>query len=316
MGRAFMSQLSVLMGARASGTAIVKAKQGAGPQQLLPNTYCYAIVKGTAQLAAPYKVAFNPATLEAHQQGGAWLVPESGAEVSFTCALGGAQYNFPAPAELVFAPGPAEIEERCEVTAPGFSGGDAGPVKQIVVYDDFTSADQAKGVFEARLGAFPAIMLAWMNSTPIEGRTAGISQGATRKARGVRAYFENWTMYVIASTSKSGEHRRAEGLAIMEAARAVLGDHHRNVDGEMLSNMGTGVEIMTSTRLPKTESSRVFSTTMRAVSVRKRLELRGPWTPWDWTRIRSFFRQGLNDSELDLHDFVFAMDGSSEPSAD
>lgn len=308
-GRAICSQLSLLMGDRATGKATLKA--ASTDVVLPPNLYAIPIINGVARPRMPVKVKHNPATEQAHKQGGAWTVTAAGTEVDFQTFIGGEHGNVPGGSELIFDPPIAGLDPDAPiiVTEDAITGGTHGIVKDCVIYDDFPGTDQAKATFQGKLGAFPGLILAWMNSTPIEGRTLGIQQGATRKGRGIRAYFESWVLYVLASDATSGEARRASGLSIMEAARAALGDHHRNIDGEMLTNLGTGVEIVSAGRLPKVEQGRVFMINFRTVSVRKRVELR-EFNPWLTSRFRSFWQANppANEEELDLHDVLISME--------
>jgi hypothetical protein len=284
LGRAMCAQLSLLTGTRAEGVALVKAT--GAPVALPQNTYAVPITS-TANEQFPVKTMPNPATAEAHLQGGDWTVTAAGLPVRFRANVGGAMGNWPAGTRLRFVPEVPGLEVEAIVQAPGFEGGVTGPVKQVVVYDDFPSADLAKAMFQGKVQGMPALVLAWVGSAPIEGRTAGISQGATRKARGVRAYFENFVLYTLCSDSTSGETRRKIALEITEAARAVLGDHKVNIDGERISGLGTGLEILSSARMPKKEQALPMLTNLRVVSVRRRVDVR-TFEEWQWTRYKAF----------------------------
>lgn len=305
--RALMAQLTPLTGTRATGTARVVSSSGVDVP-LPPNAYAIPIVDGQTQEPLLVKARHNPATTREHLLGGDWTVTPAGTTVTFEGNNGGAIWNVIAPgSKLRFQPAVPGIEPLAEVLAPGFGGGAVGPVKQIVSFDEL-GPQRSFELFKAKVGDFPAIVLAWISSQPVEGRTGGISQGATRKRRGVRAYFETFSLNVVVSSSESAEARRREGLVVMQAARRLLTDRMRNDDGEVLSVMGTGVEILGSVRMPRTESSWVFVVTLRCITTECRAEGR-TFQPWELTRIRSFDSENppANPDELTLHDFTVPM---------
>lgn len=295
LGRAICAQLSVITGDRSVGHAIVRPTAGA--VTLPPNAYAIPI-DGVAFEQQPVKVAHNPLTVREHMQGGEWTIAPGGTLVTFKSNVGGARNNWRPGTELRFVPTIEGIEELAVVDSDGFTGGTIGPVQQVVVYDDFPSADISKATFQGRVDAMPALVLAWMSSTPVEGRTAGLSQGGTRKQRGVRAYFENFVLYTLAKEANSGETRRKVALQVTEAARSLLGDHKVNIDGEILSGMATGLEIIDSRRMPKKEQALPMMTTFRVISVRKRIDARA-FNDWNWTRYKAFEQADEdNDEEL------------------
>lgn len=303
--RALMAQLTPLTGLRATGNARVVSTL---PNVTLPaNAYAVPIVDGQTHEELLVKVAHNPATVREHLQNGEWTITPAGETVTFQANNGGALWNMIKPgSRLLFRPEVPGIEPRAVVLDPGFADGTVGAVKQIVSFDEL-GPQRAIDIFKAKLGSFPALVLAWVSTQPVEGRTAGITQGATRKRRGVRAYFENFTLYVVTSHSESAEQRRREGLYLMQAARGVLTDRHRNDDGELLSVLGTGVEILSSVGAPRAEGSWVFLVTFRCVTTESRIDSR-TFMPWERTRIRSFAEEeGTLVDEVVLHDFTELM---------
>ena len=299
LGRALMAQLSSLTGSRAAGVARVRSAIGAAIV-LSPNTYAIPVIDGSAHEELLVKVAFNPATELEHKQGGEWTVdptlePE-GTLVSFVASMGGAIFSFPVGSRLVFLPHVPGLEPSAQVTTE-FAGGIEGRVKQIVVFDDIQSPAEELALFQAKVRAVPALVLAWMQSAPTEGRTAGLSQGGSRKGRAVRAYYETWALYVIAADSTGEEARRREALDIMETARELLTDRRRSDDGETLSAMGTGIEVLSSVRLrPRRESAARFLITFRTVVTLEGTNTRS-FTPWQTSKIESFVEAGAGNPE-------------------
>lgn len=304
LGRAIMAQLSVITGDRSEGLAVVKLADGqTTPVVLSPNTYAIPIAISNSGARAdeqmPVKVVHNPATVKEHLQVGNWtIVPGNGVQVRFRSNLGGARGNWKPGTQLKFNPEIPGLNPMALVVGSGFTGGTIGPVKQVVSYDDFPSSDISKATFQGRVQDMPALVLAWMSSSPVEGRVAGLTQGATRKGRGVRAYFENFALYTLCGDATSGETRRKIALEVTEAARSLLGDHKINIDGERLSGLGTGLEITTSNRLPKKEQALPMLTTLRVISVRKRVDAR-TYQEWNKTRYKAF-QEATDDNVQDL----------------
>ncbi|MFZ5896815.1 MAG: hypothetical protein ACOY0T_37510 [Myxococcota bacterium] len=305
LGRALRAQLSLLTGQRATGRARVRST--GAMMALPPNTYAVPIIDGQAHEELLAKVAFNPRTELPHQQGGAWLIDPTaepaGTDITFVANNGGALFNFQPGTKLRFSPGAPGLEPIASVIGSGFSGGVEGPVKQVVVFDDIGGPAEEMALFQARVSGIPAIVLAWMQSAPVEGRTAGVAQGATRKSRSVRIYFETWALYVVTANASSGEARRSEGLRIIEAARTALSDRRRNDDGELLSSMGTGIEILTSARVsPRRESAATFMVTLRLARAEQARDPRS-FQAWTRTNITSFAeaQPPQNADELVLH---------------
>lgn len=285
LGDVILAQLWPLTGERAFGQALVFAT---GPDVKLPaNSYAVPIVKGQGFDQKRVKVDWNPDTALAHQMGGDWTVTSAGTLVTFKSNVGGSQMNFPSGSQLRFIPPVPGVNPVCVIQEPGFTGGTSGIVKSVTQFDDFPNTDAAQASLEGKLGAFPAIVLAWMRSTPVEGRTAGLAQGQTRKGRDVRFYFDNFAMYVIASNSQSGEQRRALALNIKDTVMDLLGDYNRNFDGEYMAFAGTGIEIIDVNRVPRTENTMIIMVTMRTISVRKRVEFRS-FNKWREVQYKDF----------------------------
>lgn len=282
LGDVILAQLWPLTGSRSFGQAAVFAT-GSAPVTLPANSYAVPIVKGQAFEQKRVKVDWNPDTAKPHQQGGEWSVSPGGTLVTFKSNTGGGDMNHIAGSTLRFMPPIAGIAPTCVVQEPGFLGGTSGVVKCAVQFDDFPGTEPGVAALQSRLGAFPAMVLAWLQSQPVDGRTAGLAQGQTRKGRDTRFYFDFFQLYVIANNAQSGEQRRASALNIKDTAMDLLGDYNRNFDGEMLAFAGTGIEILDVKRITRTENTSVIVVNMRTVSTRNRVEFRS-FNRWRATR--------------------------------
>jgi len=300
LGNKICAQLWPLTGRRSTGVALVQAT---GADVIIPaNTYAFPVIGGQAFQQRVLKTDFNPATREPHQTGGDWTVTRAGTLVTFKSNVGGSTMNFDGGSLLRFSPPIPGIEDDIVVNAPGFTGGTLGLVRDVLQHDDFPTADQARATLQGKVGHFPAIVLAWVKSTPIEGRTAGISQGATRKGRSARAYFENLILYVVSTDASSIELRRAIALNIKDAVIGLLNDYKRNFDGEMLTAMGTGIEVLDSDRLPRIESATTIAMQLRTIAVGEKTS-HAEFSPWLLTKYRSFRKAepGAEEGDPPIH---------------
>lgn len=280
LARGILSQLSVLFGARSSGKALVKATDE--DMLLTPNSYAVPLITtASGESERPdllLKSKFNPATEEPHKQGGDWLITAAGTEVDFTSAIGSTQSAaIVAGSKLRFDPPLPGLEPEAVVTE-GFTGADgAGPAKYGTIFEELENG--ARSLLDAQLAGFPALVVAWLGSEPIEGRTAGVSQGATRKSRNAATYFESFGIYVV-SSSTEGRGRRKMAQRLLEAASQLLTDRSMNDDGETLATMGTGIYILNRTpRIAQSPNASVGRVLVRTVSTIERVEGRS-FRPW------------------------------------
>jgi len=282
--RAIQAQLAPLFGTRATGRALVKRATGGGEVELPPNEYAVPLITTTLESVRPnnlVKVAFNPLTERPHKQGGAWTIPDDddGIEVTFVAQVGGTTWAaITAGQRLRWDPPVPGLEPEMVVTQSFTGGARAADQAAMTVID--LEIDDARSLLDAKLGAFPAIVVGWIGSEPVEGRTAGMRQGSTRKRRDVRAYHEAFSLYIV-STSAEGHGRRRRLQELVEACRNVLSDRSMNDDGELLSSVGTGLEILTaSARAAQSPNVTVGLVQLRAVTTLQRVDAR-TWNRWE-----------------------------------
>jgi hypothetical protein len=282
LGRALLSQLSSMTGTRATVTATVASV--AAEAELQPNAYAYAVIDGTARDALLFKVAHNPATVQPFLQGGAWTVEQAGTSVTFAAMSGGARWNVPVGTVLKFSPALEGIESAIVTACDGLGASSPDDLQHLAFFDDMP-ADIEPALAQAGVSAFPAIILAWLSSSPAEGRTAGMAQGRTRKSRKTRVYFENFVIYAVASKATSLEERRRVGFRVIEESTGLITDRKFNDDGERLTALGTGVEIMGRARYQRIEGSFLFLAQLRCLTTLSQVITR-TFNPWDVTRAR------------------------------
>jgi hypothetical protein len=278
LARALQAQLHPLTGGRATGTALVT--RTGGPITLPPNTYAIP-VNATSDTPSENKtlitkVAFNPATVEAHNQGGDWIVGATPTQVAFVANAGGLRFNsIKTGYKLRFDPPVPGLEPTATVDAD-WSGGVDGIVKAAAIYED---VDDPRSIFDTGVGVFPAIVIAWNGSEVADGRTTGVSQGRTRANRNTRSYYEDFSIFVVVADAGGANQRRKQGQRITEAVRNCITDHSMNDDGESLVAWGTGVEVMQVAKAAQSPQVWVYVVRARLSTTVTRVDTR-TWQPW------------------------------------
>lgn len=279
LARAIFGQLAPLTGARGTGTVTATAT---GADVVVPrNAYLAPVLNGALMHHWPFKTAANPATEQAHNQGGDWTVTSGGTQLTLVSNTGGVSRNLPAGTVLRWDPPIAGLAPTVTVDAD-FTGGIAGAVKDANFFEDLNTAEAQLDFFDARLGRFPALMLAWMRTTPLEGRTTGPDRGSTRKGRGVTVNHETYVLYVITSRKDADPRRRREGLDLLEAVSQSLTDRKSNDDGEVLAAMGS-VEVLERARVARSTTAYVYGVTLRTAMALCKTDTR-TFAPWLRTR--------------------------------
>lgn len=275
LAHAYLAQLHPLTGTR--GTGAVTATATGADVEVPRNTYLVPVRDGAAMYHWPFKTAGNPATAQPHNQGGEWTVTGAGTQVTIQSNVGGKWANLKAGDVLRWEPPIAGLEPTVTVTAD-FTGGDEGSIKEVRFFEDLETSRQASDFFDAKLGRFPALLLIWFRSTPVEGRTTGMSRGGSRAQSGVTLNFEQFAAYVITSRLDADPRRRREGLDLMAAVSGALTDVGRNLDGELLASAGS-VEVLERARFARGPSAYVYAVTVRSAIALCRQDTR-TFVPW------------------------------------
>lgn len=283
LARGILAQLTAMTGVRATGTITVTANAGAPDKVIQPNAYLMPIVGGQVRDDLVFKVDRNPATTD-----GSWTVPHgTTASIAIKSNVGGARHNLTAPTTFRFDPQLTDFAATATLNATMTDGSDTGAlVKSVGFFEDIDSANPEKDIFAAKFGNFPALMLVWQDSEPAEGLTAGLRQGGTRGARKVRFIRESFVLYPIAGRLQGDTFRRQEGLLVMQAATRLLTDRMRNIDGEQLTSIGAGVEILGRTRLRRGQKHYIYGVRLRVNQSLQPIDERS-FTAWITTAIEA-----------------------------
>ena len=287
LARALAAQLSQLFGTRSTGAVTVTADAGAD-KVLPPNTYLLPVVGGQLRSDLAFKTTRDPATVESNGTGGSWTVTGGGtASVGITSNVGGARHNLAAGTVFRFDPPIADFEPTATLDATMTDGSDAGRlVKSLAFFEDLDAANPNKDIFAAMLGNYPAVMLAWQDSEPAEGLTAGMRQGSTRVRRQGRIMRESFALYVVVGRLASDAKRRQDGLVILQAATRLVSDRQCNDDGEALSSVGAGVEVNGRQRFARGQKHYIYTTRIRCNQILQPIDAR-TYATWIASRIRA-----------------------------
>jgi hypothetical protein len=253
LSRALFATMAPVTGGRATGTITVTALPGAEPVQLPKNTYLRPVVGGQLREDLFFKTTDD------------WTVAAGVTEpgVIITSNVGGLRHNLSAPTTFRFDPVPDGFEREATLDATMTDGTDElALVRNLAFFEDLDSANPEKDIFAALLST-PAVMLVWQQSEPAEGALAGLRQGSNRGSRAVKFWREYFVLYVVVTRLASDTNRRQEGIVLMQALTRLLHDRMQNDDGEQLSSVGGGVDIIGRSRYRRSARHYIYAMRLR-----------------------------------------------------
>lgn len=217
--RAIMGLLQLLQGTYSSGSLLVKSTGATGT--LPAHSYAIPIVAGALTPEAIVRVEENPATTDR-----SWPITSAGVAVAVTSLQGGSHVNLAAGTECRWDVPITGIEATSEVTAGGLTGGTlVGPLKCLREHRSIGSQDAAKALLEARVGDFPAAVLAWVGSYPQDGSvSATVGSNSARAGASSRIFKHEWELALIASRLESSDERAGELDYVRDEVLATITD--------------------------------------------------------------------------------------------
>lgn len=257
-GRAIFALLSPLIGDRSTGAVTARAT-GADVEVPL-NSY---LAPTDGALATRVLLKTTEAT----------TITAAGTEIPVRSAYGGTPVNLPAGTALRWVPGIEGVDLTAEVSTALTGGTQAegfGAVRSLRMYEQIRSGSPEEDLLKAKVPLFPGIVLLWDGSDPSEG----VSRIGSK-------YRENWVLSVIVSRNENDDLRRAEGLRILQQARALLVQRH-SVDGEPFS-APPGIEIGRARRFVTKNSVYIYTLAFTTVSTLEKHDDR-VFQPWLVTR--------------------------------
>lgn len=209
--RKIMSVLAPLTGQRASGQITCSAT---GADVTLPQgCFGYPIIESAAGRPAIYRnqpvfVDQNPATSD-----GSWTVTSGGVAVNAKSVLGGVRHNFKTGTKIRWDPALLGLELVSDIPAAWTGGAEAsgdGAVRRIVSYETL-GVEASADLFNARVGTFPAIVVAWNG------------EGEHRRMGRDASHFPiRWKLYVVTQRQQGTNERGEAGLDILDLVTAYL----------------------------------------------------------------------------------------------
>ncbi len=238
------------MGTFASGQVRVRST---GETGLLPGgSFGVPVDRGAFNEDGSVFVPNNPAR-EDH----AWPVTSEGTLVPVLAMLGGPVGNSPAGQTYRWFPAVEGIEE-VSVAETEISGGVQSTafnaLRQVNAFKNLGSAAAKDDFFRAQLGEFPAVSLAWENTTPLDGPMVAAPgpRAARRGSRGM-AMRHGWILYLVTTRYDNEAIRRMEGEAVRDEVQLVLAG--RRGTRSLRISEDPGISLKDSTVLQVTETS-------------------------------------------------------------
>lgn len=280
-GRALLSLLQPITGARSTATATVRAVPG--PTAVLPrNAYAVPIVQGAARWDRMLKVAKNPLFDDGH-----WDVAAGGTAVSMISMVGGKDMNLAVNTPVMWWPTLEGIEPRSTLTVAATGGTEPtglAALKQVAFFEQLRPnlTGAAQDLFKSLVSQFPGAVLTWEESSPADGSAIDMTANTNaRVGRGIFLYQHAWDLFVITSRVDSDPQRREEGLALVEAITELLQDA-TSADGQVFSNP-QGVRVVRRQRYFVAANFYVYRLSLVTVAAVNAKERR---TFHDWVRTR------------------------------
>jgi len=221
-GRAIMGLLQTLMGDYSTGQLLVKSTGATGT--VPAHSYAIPILAGAMTPEAIVRVEENPATTDR-----SWPVTSAGVLVTVTSLQGGAHVNLAAGTECRWDDPITGIEATSEVSAAGLTGGaayaDAWTLRCLRDYRSIGDRTAAQDLASARVGDFPAAVLAWVASYPQDGSvSATVGSNSARAGTSKRIFKHEWELSIISSRLESPEERGGEIDLVRSEVLATITD--------------------------------------------------------------------------------------------
>jgi len=209
-----------LQGSYSTGGVTLQAQSAT--TTLTPGDILVPVIDGCDAEESALKVEPNPAT------DGSWNILTTGTQVAVTSLQGGAHCNLPIGTQVRFDDTPTGLLDTGIVTTAltgGVSLDEFGCLRQVRCFKDLGSQVDAKALFAAQLGRFPAAVLQWGSTSPGDGSTVPTLGGSSiRVGKGKRIYCHEWSLMIVSSRFESSDRRKREGDRIRDRLLELLTD--------------------------------------------------------------------------------------------
>jgi hypothetical protein len=252
-GRAIEARLQTLQGPPASGQLLVKAT---GVDVKLPAGACAVPLVDNA--------LNEQATLFARMSSaddGSWTVTSAGTVVDVETLQGGAGANLPGNIECRWDPPIAGLAPTATLTAAGATGGAnderLGAIALFRHYQQIATGE-VEELFRAQVYTFPAVVLAWVSTTPLDGPMTGSPGPRTaRVSQMAMLYQHTWHLYLVTSRLEDEGIRRREGAALRGRVINRLHNARRTRHRAFIVSGDPGAEVLSARVLRVTPTSYV-----------------------------------------------------------
>lgn len=301
--RAIIGLLQQLQGDYSTGHLLVRSTGATG--SVPAHSYAIPIVDGSLVPEAIVRVEENPATTD-H----AWPVTSSGVLVDVTSLQGGAHVNQVAGVECRWDEPLDGIEATSEVATGGLTGGAAyanpGTLKCLREHRSIGSRVAAQDLLAARVGDFPAAVLAWVASYPVDGSVSATSgPNSARLGAGKRIFKHEWELALIASRLESSDERSNELDRVRNDVMEVLTD--TTAYRRAVISSPQGIEILDGRSALVTATSYIDVVRFTTSYCLRRRDSQA-FADWLKTRVRmQTAAQGTPATKIDIPDVTVAM---------
>lgn len=289
LARALFATLAPITGTRASSTVTATALAGSGNVQLPPNTYLRPVVDGQLRDDLLFKTTADFTVAAGTSEAG----------VPITSNLGGRRHNLTAGTLFRFDPVPAGFDATATLDADLTGGSDAGAMlRSVAFFEDVDASNPGPDIF-ASMVTVPGLMLIWQRTEPAEGAMAGLGQGQNRASRSAKFYREYYVAYVVVGRLEGDTVRRKQGLLIAQAVSRLLTDRMQNDDGEQLSTVGGGVDIIGRSRYRRDQNRLIYAVALRVNQTLEKAPDTRFFQKWERTHIEGAVPGGEDPEPTD-----------------
>lgn len=301
--RSIIGLLQRLQGDYSTGKLLVCSTGATG--SVPAHSYAVPIVDGSLIPEAIVRVEENPATAD-HS----WPVTSSGVLVDVTSLQGGAHVNLAAGVECRWDDPIDGIEATSEVAAGGLTGGaayaNAGTIKCLREHRSIGSQVAAQDLLSARVGDFPAAVLAWVASYPVDGSvSATVGSNSARAGSSKRLFRHEWELALIASRLESSDERAGELDMVRSEVLATITD--ATAARRVVLSSPQGIDVLEARSAMVTPTSFVDIIRFTTSWTLRRRDSQ-VFHDWEKTRIRvQTSAQGTPATKIDIPDITVTM---------
>lgn len=288
--RAIQAALQRLQGPAARGRMLVKAT--GADQQLRPGACLSPKTGGSLDRLGLCFVRPNPANPDEDTGKRTWTVTNAGTYVDVETVSGGTPGNRDGGTTYVFDPPIDGIEPLAVLDPSGMTGGDwSGLFAGLQQFEHFHALDfdPKVGLFQSLTFNYPAAILQWANTTPLDGPMAGTPGPRTARTRQTQMLYRNtWHLYLATSRLDSFTDRSQEATTLRDDVMGVLTEARRVRERSFIVSAEPGLEVRDARPSRATPTIYVDWLTLDTIYVLERNPEAANYSPWMRSRMKLF----------------------------